>query len=232
MCPQILFITMKHLKLLSTIGFVLLTVMNATAQTTPEQEVIAYIVKSTIFPEPNIRFLERLDKQIKENPGDTAKINLRKKYLKFYSSEKNVNPIILITETSFPFKKDSSFVEESKKFPSFDLKAYDDLIEKNKKSIIIQPIKELGSNVIYVTHLESNWILKGGTEDGWANYRKQYGRKPTIILSRPGFNETKDKAIIYCGSSSGPRSGFGYFITLEKVNRKWIRIKNFSYYDV
>ena len=149
MCPLILFITMKHLKLLSTIGFVLLTVMNATAQTTPEQEVIAYIVKSTIFPEPNIRFLERLDKQIKENPGDTAKINLRKKYLKFYSSEKNVNPIILIMETSFPFKKDSSFVEESKKFPSFDLKAYDDLIEKNKKSIIILPIKELGSNVTY-----------------------------------------------------------------------------------
>lgn len=220
------------MKLLSTIGFVLLTVMSATAQTTPEQEVIAYIVKSTVFPELNTSFLERLDKQIKENPGDTAKINLRKKYLKFYSSEKNVNPIILITETSFPFKKDSSFVEESKKFPSFDLKAYDDLIEKNKKSIIIQPIKELGSNVIYVTHLESNWILKGGTEDGWANYRKQYGRKPTIILSRPGFNETKDKAIIYCGSSSGPRSGFGYFITLEKVNRKWIRIKNFSYYDV
>ena len=232
MCPLILFITMKHLNLLSTIGFVLLTVMNATAQTTPEQEVIAYIVKSTIFPEPNIRFLERLDKQIKENPGDTAKINLRKKYLKFYSSEKNVNPIILITETSFPFKKNSSFVEESKKFPSFDLKAYDDLIEKNKKSIIIQPIKELGSNVIYVTHLESNWILKGGTEDGWANYRKQYGRKPTIILSRPGFNATKDKAIIYYGSSSGPRSGFGYYITLEKANRKWIRKKNFSYYDV
>jgi len=223
---------MKHLKLLSTIGFVLLTVMSATAQTDPEQEAIAYMVKSTVISEPSIRFLELLDKQIKENPGDTAKINLRKKYLKFYSSEKNVNPIILITETSFPFKKDSSFVEESKKFPSFDLKAYDDLIEKNKKSIIILPIKELGSNVIYVTRLESNWILKGGTEDGWANYRKQYGRKPTIILSRPGFNATKDKAIIYCGSSSGPRSGFGYFITLEKVNRKWIRIKNFSYYDV
>ncbi len=223
---------MKHPKLVSTIGFVLLIAMAGTAQTSLEQEVIAYIVKSTIFPEPNIRFLERLDKQIKENPGDTAKINLRKKYLEFQSSEKNINPIILITETSFGFKKDSFVVEKLKKIPFSDLKAYDDLIERNKKSIIIQPIEKLGTNVIYVALLESNSILKGGTEEGWANYRKQYGHKPTVILSRPGFNATKEKAIIYYGSSSGPRSGFGYFITLEKVNGKWIRKEEFSYYEV
>ena len=220
---------MKHLKLLSTIGFVLLTVMSTTAQTSPEQEVIAYMVKSTVFPEPNTRYLELLDKQIKENPGDTAKINQRKKYLQFYSSEKNVTPIVLIKETCFGKERDSLLVKNLKKLPSFDIQTYDDLIERNKKSIIIQPIEQLGGNVIYMTLKERDLIFKGGIEEGWANYYKKYEYRPTIYLSRPGFNATKDKAIFCYGSSSGSRSGIGLYITIEKVNGKWIRKDSYMY---
>lgn len=224
---------MKHLKLVSTIGFVLLTVMSATAQTSPEQEVIAYIVKSTVFPEPNTRFLERLDKEIKENPGDTAKINQRKRFLDFESSEKNIRPIILITETSLGYyAKDSLLVEKLKKLPSFDFQSYKDLIEKNKESFLIQPIEELGDNVIYMTLKERKSIFKDGTAEGWTNYYKLYGRnKPIVGFSRPGFNATKDKAIICYGSTSGSRSGAGYFFTLEKVDGKWIMKESYLYFQ-
>lgn len=220
---------MKHLKLVSTIGLVLLIAMAGTAQTSPEQEVIAYMVKSTVISEPSIRYLELLDKQIKENPGDTAKINLRKRYLDFYSSEKNVNPIVLIKETCFGQERDSLLVKNLKKLPSFDIQTYDDLIERNKKSIIIQPVEQLGTNVIYLTFQEKNLIFKGGIEEGWANYYKQYGYKPTVYLSRPGFNAIKDKAIFCYCSSSGSRSGIGLYITLEKVNGKWIRKGSYMY---
>jgi len=220
---------MKHPKLVSTIGLVLLIAMAGTAQTSPEQEVIAYMVKSTVFPEPNTRFVELLDKQIKENPGDTAKINQRKRFLEFESSDKNVYPIVLITEASFGYKKDSFLVEKLKKLPSFDMQAYDDLIERNKESFIIQPIEELGTNVIYMTLKENRLIFKEGIEEGWANYYKLYEHKPTVYLSRPGFNATKDKAIIYNSFSSGSRSGAGYYFTLEKVDGKWIRKGNYMY---
>lgn len=222
---------MKHLKLLSTIGFVLLTVLTATAQTNPEQEVIAYMVKSTVFPEPNIRFLELLDKQIKENPGDTTKINLRTKFLNYVSQEKRAHPIVLITETVLgDDEKDSLIEEELKKLPSFDMGAYNDLIERNKESIIIQPIEGLGTNVIYITRKEMDLIFKEGLEKGWDNFHKIYGSKPNIVLSRPGFNATNDKAIICYGSFSGPLFASGYFITFEKVNGKWIRKDSYMYF--
>ncbi|MDD3160844.1 MAG: hypothetical protein PHX49_02825 [Bacteroidales bacterium] len=223
---------MKHLKLLSTIGFVLLTVMSATAQTSPEQEVIAYMVKSTVFPEPSIRFLERLDKEIKENPGDTAKINQRKRFLDFESSEKNIHPIILITETSLGYyAKDSLLVEKLKKLPSFDMEAYNDLFEKNKESIVISPIEKMDTNVIYMTHKERDMIFKGDFYEGWNNYHKQYGYKSTVGFSRPGFNATKDKAIICYASTSGSRYSAAYFITLEKVYGKWIKKESYLYFQ-
>ncbi|MDD4822585.1 MAG: hypothetical protein PHI48_08525 [Bacteroidales bacterium] len=216
---------MKHLRLISTLGFVLLTVLSATAQTDPEQEVIAYMVKSTVFPEPNTRYLELLDKQIKENPRDTAKINLRKRLLSVIQSEKTkIHPILLITDTFLgEDAKDSLLVNELKKLSSFDMEAYKDLIERNKESIVIQTIDELGTNVIYMTRKERDLIFKDGLEKGWEYFYKKYGVKPNIVLSRPGFNATKDKAIISYGSISGSLSAAGYYIILEKVNGKWIR---------
>ena len=221
---------MKHPKLVSTIGLVLLIAMAGTAQTSPEQEVIAYMVKSTVFPEPSTRSLESLDKQIKENPGDTATLNRRKRLSGFQPGKKKIHPIVLITETVLgDDEKDSLIVEKLKELPSFDMEAYNDLIERNKESIIIQPIEELGTNVIYITQKERDLIFKEGLEKGWDNFHKIYGSKPNIVLSRPGFNATKDKAIICYGSISGSLSASGYFITLEKVNGQWIRKERYLY---
>jgi len=80
---------MRYMKQIAITAITLLISIAGTAQTDLGQEVIAYMTKSIVFPEPNTRYLELLDKQIKENPGDTAKINQRKRFLEFQSSEKN-----------------------------------------------------------------------------------------------------------------------------------------------
>lgn len=40
-------------------------------------------------------------------------------------------------------------------------------------------------------------------------------------VSRAGFNKERTKAVVYVSHASGPRSGVGYFVTLEKQQGQW-----------
>ncbi|MDD4823055.1 MAG: hypothetical protein PHI48_10935, partial [Bacteroidales bacterium] len=105
------------------------------------------------------------------------------------------------------------------KLPSFDSVMFADMIQVNEKSITIESFKELKNKVTYLTNKELNLVFKGG----WENYYKIYKYQPIIRYSRPGFNERKDRAMIYYSKTKGSRAGVGYIIILEKVDGKWIQ---------
>ncbi len=105
------------------------------------------------------------------------------------------------------------------KLSSFDSVMFDNMIKMNEKSITIESFKELKNKVTYLSGKELNLIFKGG----WENYYKIYKYQSIISYSRPGFNASKDKAMIYYSTTSGGLSGAGYFLILEKVNGKWLQ---------
>jgi hypothetical protein len=74
----------------------------------------------------------------------------------------------------------------------------------------------------YLSQKEWNGIMEQGS---WNQYHSIYGYIPTINLSRPGINESMNKAFIYYDAKSDKLGGAGFLITLEKVDNRWIVIE-------
>ena len=65
--------------------------------------------------------------------------------------------------------------------------------------------------------------------DFWGEFHSFYPAGSGIIsFSRVGFNRKKSKALVYVGSQSGPLSGIGGLIYLERVNGTWEIIKEIN----
>lgn len=58
-------------------------------------------------------------------------------------------------------------------------------------------------------------------ETDWANFRKQYNTGAVVILSRPGFNRIRDRALLVAGSQSGWLGGEGHYYLFERKGDKW-----------
>jgi hypothetical protein len=59
--------------------------------------------------------------------------------------------------------------------------------------------------------------------DGWQVFYEMYPSAPGITgLSRVGFNESMDQALVYTGTMSHYLAGAGYYLLLNKVNGTWV----------
>ena len=219
---------MRHMKQLFLTTLLLLTSIAIKAQSDPEQEIFFSLINKVVTSEEES--VSRMKKKLEETPKeDTAKIQRQKSYLEKFTS--NLSYAVLIQETTKPSSMGSqSFASVSMggslkdKLPSFDSVMFADMIQMNERSITIESFKELKNKVTYLAGKELNLVFKGG----WDNYYKIYKYQPIISYSRPGFNATKDKAMIYYSTTTGGLSGAGYFLILEKVNGKWIEKESFN----
>ena len=60
-------------------------------------------------------------------------------------------------------------------------------------------------------------------QSGWDVFYNRYPEAPGIItLSRVGFNEQFDQALVYLGIQSHWKSGLGNFFLLNKIDGEWI----------
>jgi hypothetical protein len=54
-------------------------------------------------------------------------------------------------------------------------------------------------------------------------FYERYPNTPGITtLSRVGFNEPLDQALVYIGTMSHWKAGVGYYVLLSKVNGSWL----------
>jgi hypothetical protein len=59
-------------------------------------------------------------------------------------------------------------------------------------------------------------------QDGWQVFYARFPEAPGIIsLSRVGFNDRLDQALVYLGNQSHWLAGAGHFYLLKKVNGAW-----------
>lgn len=215
---------MKHMKQLFVTTLLLLTSIAIKAQSDPEQEVFFSLINQVATSEE--KSIARMKKYLEETPmEDTANIQFKKAFLENYKSTSSY--AVLIKETQMPSNGINPSYESmirmggylKDKLLSFDSVMHVNMIRSSEKSTTIESFKVLINKVTYLTNKELNLVFKGG----WENYYKIYKYQPIIRYSRPGFNERKDRAMIYYSKTKGSRAGVGYIIILEKVDGKWIQ---------
>jgi hypothetical protein len=60
-------------------------------------------------------------------------------------------------------------------------------------------------------------------QDGWGIFYSRYPDAPGITsVSRVGFNEAMDQALVYIGTQSHWLAGAGYFVLMKKVAGAWV----------
>jgi hypothetical protein len=60
------------------------------------------------------------------------------------------------------------------------------------------------------------------TAPGWENFYSKYpGSQGRVVLSRVGFNQAKDTAVLYAEFASGATAGEGDVVLMKKTDGRW-----------
>ncbi len=126
--------------------------------------------------------------------------------------------------TDYPIKLEKAFAEED---VAYIRKQINDTTSFN-----INHAKSFG----HVTIVEEDTIMKIHNEAVkarnfklfWEKYRKKYGDKALLSVSKPIFSKDGKTAVILFGYSRGPLSGHGNIYKLEKTPTGWKIIKSLA----
>lgn len=80
----------------------------------------------------------------------------------------------------------------------------------------------IGAGYVLLSQKEKSQLFNQN-QDGWQLFYEHYPDAPGITaLSRVGFNQSLDQALVYVGTQSQWLAGSGYYILLKKVNGIWV----------
>lgn len=102
----------------------------------------------------------------------------------------------------------------------------DDYNSKNKGPHRLSDRFSADKKVTLLSKEESAEIFN---KDGWDGFYRRFSKSAGLLaISRVGFNTGREVAFLYVGSSSGPRSGAGYFVLLKKLKAsgRWYIVKH------
>jgi hypothetical protein len=103
-----------------------------------------------------------------------------------------------------------------------DPRTADNFRFRNETAHPVRPDMELGSGYVLLSQSEMSQMFSPN-RDGWQVFYEQYPDAPGITtLSRAGFNNTFDQALVYIGTMSHYLAGAGYYVLLNKVNGAWM----------
>jgi hypothetical protein len=92
---------------------------------------------------------------------------------------------------------------------------------RNDAAYAVPADMELGVPYTLLSQENRNLIFSPN-QSGWEIFYGQYPDAPGITsLSRVGFNNTLDQALVYIGTQRNWLSGAGYYLLLNKVDGKW-----------
>lgn len=174
-------------------------------------------------PSPNILKTNNSDSiiRINENKRILSKIiNSFNKAKKIAITEQSTIQGIIQGEKKLESIKFSHF---SYRLKCLDEDTFNDFILKNKFSIKIKDDFYTQKKIVILKEQEIKEVFKDFIYIGWKKFYKKFGEETQglLNLSRIGYNNKKNKAMIYYSNQSNSTSGAGYIITLEKINSKW-----------
>jgi hypothetical protein len=96
----------------------------------------------------------------------------------------------------------------------------DSFLTRNAQPSQLSPEMQLGVDYILIS---SDELLQITRQPDWGNVLREKFPNSSgyTMLSRVGFNNALDQAVVYVGNMAGPLMGAGYYYLLEKKNGEW-----------
>jgi len=104
--------------------------------------------------------------------------------------------------------------------PGASQETLDNYLERNRQPSQLSPDMQIGSDYILLGADEFSAVMD--QPNGWDAFYEKYSRSGYVQLSRVGFNETLDQAIVYVASVPGPMMGAGNYYLMQKKNGQWV----------
>jgi hypothetical protein len=101
----------------------------------------------------------------------------------------------------------------------------DDFDAKNKIPCSLDPHIQPAERIQLLSGREERAVFPRGSGSWKAFYKKYPGATGFTLLSKIGFDSTRDQALVYLGNSCELLCGHGYLVVLRKHNGKWKVVK-------
>jgi len=144
-------------------------------------------------------------------------------YASFFSNTSGI--IVILQDTSIQWLPSSpEDVEQRMAYiaaglPNASKETLANYLECNRQSSQLSPDMQIGSDYILLGADEFSAVMN--QPNGWDAFYEKYSRSGYMQLSRVGFNQTLDQAIVYVASVPGPMMGAGNYYLMEKKNGQW-----------
>jgi len=157
--------------------------------------------------------------------------------------------VVISDATYGEWLKDDHIKWLLEELPSLEQSTFDDLVEKNKERYCLGEYFSPEFNYILLSEAEEKEIFETGVlyrlfwsivyyrdrafkSPGWRKFYKKFpdSHHGIVGFSRVGFNSNKSQAIFLFEKVTGPLSGGGAFVLLNKEDGKWVVKKFFTAY--
>jgi hypothetical protein len=134
---------------------------------------------------------------------------------------KGIKSFVLLDQTRLDDSIDKYVIDAHKEIDSTDNNWIYNIAIRNLKT------SQIDSSALRILHYrtatESSIKSLISLEYGYSKFMEYYG-EPSILMSVsiPGFNDNKDRAMIFVSWSSSSKSGQGGLIWLKKKKGKWV----------
>jgi hypothetical protein len=93
---------------------------------------------------------------------------------------------------------------------------------RNDAAYPLKPDMNIGIQFTLLSEADMRQIFNVN-QDGWGIFYSGHPDAPGITsISRVGFNDAMDQALVYIGTQSHWLAGAGYFVLMKKVNGAWV----------
>lgn len=193
---------MKSIRITIVVFFALLMSWESFGQTELENKVIASL----------------LDKGVKFIPQ--YKLSKRKGRVKSFNRLKQPAYVLLNVTTNpvMDASFDTTGMYEKEVLTDADRSMLRDFCLKNRAPLSLNYGYGKQTDIVYMRQAD---YKKFFTKNDWHTYYKTYDQKPLVMVSRPGFNSSKTKALIYLTYSLGDSDGAGYYLVMKKSWDRW-----------
>jgi hypothetical protein len=125
------------------------------------------------------------------------------------------------TEAGLGEDLDQTLQHITKNISGIQQETLDDFRTQNAQSYPLSDDFNLQVPHTLISQQEMEEIFRTG--DGWDEFYQKYpDSQGTMTLSRVGFNQERDQALVYVGNQSHWLAGAGYYVLLARQDGAWV----------
>lgn len=154
---------------------------------------------------------------------------IKRIYVENVPKDKRIDLLVIQERTILQEKAiqrlSEGFVLLSKDVPSLDKATLDNLEARNREPQSLSSLFNIPMNytIVGTEELKNSFGGISDPSEAWKRFYRRYPYSSGLIsLSRVGFNEKKNQALVFLERSCGPECADGRIVILSKENDGWV----------